>query len=128
MRDRLGEIQGEKSVVASAALSDLEAGDGASKGMAGFFEEVANIRSTVANIKKLVQDVNESHAKALVSVSEEQGKDQSSEVEAIMNQINSMSAFVRKKLKDMDTLNKAFDKKNPGSSDSRIRATQVHSN
>ncbi|KNE65220.1 hypothetical protein AMAG_10868 [Allomyces macrogynus ATCC 38327] len=135
MRDRLSELKkasgaGDKPPqIQSSANVDVEKGNpdappAAANPMKGFFDEVSNVRGAINTIKRLIQDVEEAHGKALTAVSEEQGAGHAQAIDALMDQINMQSGAIRKKLKDIEAGNKAFEKDHAGSSDSRIRMSQ----
>ncbi|KNE54319.1 hypothetical protein AMAG_00300 [Allomyces macrogynus ATCC 38327] len=109
MRDRLSELKasnaGDKPPqIQSSANVDVEKGNPdaqptAANPMNAFFDEVSNVRGAINTIKRLIQDVEEAHGKALTAVSEEQGADHAQAIDALMDQINMQSGAIRKKLK-----------------------------
>ncbi|KAI9216857.1 t-SNARE [Blastocladiella britannica] len=130
MRDRLAELKKASpdapalEVQTSAQAADVEKGSAPPTPMKTFFDEISNMRGAINTIKKLVTDVEETHGKALTAVSEEQGADHAKAIDEFMDQINMQAGIVRRKLKDMEKVNQDFEKKNPNSSDARIRASQ----
>ncbi|KAI9143497.1 t-SNARE [Paraphysoderma sedebokerense] len=132
MRDRLKELQKSVSVASAGNSSppyqemDLEKGraDEPNGDMKKFFDEVSSIRESTTTLKKLIQDIEETHGKQLTAVSEEQGANNANNLDNIMEQINEHSINVRNKLKAMEASTKAFGAKNPTSSDYRVRVSQ----
>jgi len=123
MTDRLAELKG------GAVSDDLEAGGRppanygeSSKFMNEFFKEVAGIKQSVSLIRRNMTEIERCHGQALTSINNEASKGLTEKLEKLMAETNHQATEVRNKLKVMDTENKEFAKREPGASETRIRA------
>eukprot|EP00127_Corallochytrium_limacisporum_P005396 Clim_evm8s204 gene=Clim_evmTU8s204 len=92
--------------------------------MKEFFDNVAEVRTSISNIEGKIDQVAQKHGQALASISDKQHKRTNEEIDQLMSDISSEANKVRSKLKTMDRENKEFEQANPGSPDARIRTTQ----
>jgi syntaxin 1A/syntaxin 1B/2/3 len=91
-----------------------------------FFEELANLKEKIVSIKGCIDEIRSIHDKTLNNViSEQQNAEISRELDAAMDRTNKQAAEVRTKLKEMDAVNKALQKKEPTGNDTTIRVAQV---
>ncbi|KAJ3311268.1 Plasma membrane t-SNARE, secretory vesicle fusion [Boothiomyces sp. JEL0838] len=91
-----------------------------------FFEEIANLKETIATIKISVEEIRTIHDRTLNNVtSEKEGAEIARELDAAMDKTNKQTTYVRNKLKEMDAMNKSLQKKDPTSTDNSIRTSQI---
>ncbi|KAJ3258653.1 Plasma membrane t-SNARE, secretory vesicle fusion [Boothiomyces macroporosus] len=97
-----------------------------------FFEEIANLKESIATIKISVEEIRTIHDRTLNNVtSEKEGAEIARELDAAMDKTNKQTTYVRNKLKgkyvfisEMDAMNKSLQKKDPTSTDNSIRTSQ----
>ncbi|KAL2915198.1 hypothetical protein HK105_205305 [Polyrhizophydium stewartii] len=93
--------------------------------MQAFFEELAQIKDLIAVVRGSIDEVKNIHDRALNNViSEQQNAQIAKELDATMDKTNKISGDIRNRLKAIDSDNKALQKKNPDSSDVKIRISQ----
>jgi t-SNARE complex subunit (syntaxin) len=92
--------------------------------MAAFFAEIAKIKATMAIIRGNIRLIEQHHGQCLTAISVEQGKASNEKLEVLMEATNGAAGEVRNKLKAMDASNKEMMKRDPGSSEVRIRCYQ----
>ncbi|KAI8928566.1 t-SNARE [Entophlyctis helioformis] len=137
MRDRLQDLQSDappepepdkkekpkKQPKVDKKAKDAEAESSAA--MQGFFDELAQIKDQIAMARGNVDEIRAIHDRALNNViSEQQNAQIAKELDATMDKTNKISGEIRNKLKAMDAENKAMQKKDPSSSDAKIRVSQ----
>ncbi|KAJ3272821.1 Syntaxin-1A [Terramyces sp. JEL0728] len=98
-----------------------------------FFEEIANLKESIATIKISVEEIRVIHDRTLNNVTSEKESagnyslirlEIARELDSAMDKANKQTTYVRNKLKEMDALNKSLQKKDPTSTDNSIRTSQ----
>jgi len=131
MNDRMAELRGSSfggPPPAAVVGGDVEMGKGPGGGgtfMDAFFQEVEDIKKTMASIKKFMLDMERLHGEALSAISPQAGKESAAKLEDLMKTTNAKATQVRNQLKALDVENKEFANANKGSSEARIR-TNMH--
>eukprot|EP00164_Ancoracysta_twista_P001034 GFYU01001347.1.p1 GENE.GFYU01001347.1~~GFYU01001347.1.p1 ORF type:complete len:303 (-),score=99.28 GFYU01001347.1:177-1085(-) len=124
MQDRLAEL-GLGGPEPSAQRVDIEEGPGDMGGqttfMTEFFQEVGTIKASMSVIRRNIKLIEQKYSQALTATSVDQGRKDHDELEKLMDETSASAQDLRTRLKNMDKANKEFVKKNPNSSEAKIR-------
>ncbi|KAG1084227.1 hypothetical protein G6F42_021881 [Rhizopus arrhizus] len=104
-----------QTAVASAAQTDIST-------MEGFLAEVDDISSSIKSINRNIDLISDLHDSSLVSINEQQWKQNSRQLSQFVEDTSSMNSNIKNKIKALESSNA----KHPRNSDLNIRRAQVH--
>ncbi|CEP12973.1 hypothetical protein [Parasitella parasitica] len=100
--------------VASAAQTDIST-------MEGFLAEVDDISSSIKNVNRNIDQIGELHDSSLVSINEQQWKQNSKQLSQFVKDTSSMNNNIKNRIKALESSNA----RHPKNSDLNIRRAQV---